>query len=1134
MSFGRITAADCVNVAPPPDQRCQDPAFSLANPDICFTAPTLVIKPSFALVCALGSIQFRAFYVKNGVETDVTSQSVFTSSNQTVALVGAASGNATGIALGKTNIIATYQNLTAQTEMNVLGDNCCADRTVAMMLAVDTSRSMSQAFGGGYSTRLDYAKAAATRFINEVNQTKDIVGLMHFNATDDVVLSAPTSDKASVAALVPGIVQTQNLTTFYDALNTAIGELNATSSVVKVLVLLSDGEDDTDSYLNNPNPIQLLSDFKAQGGIVICFGCRASGKGFNLLSALSTGGFFINGYPANAQQAISYLSGLKGYICAGNCTPAGDVKVATGQLDYNAFLNWDVILGPSGADPAFDLQGNGFFDWLPGNGLYVNLGRGNNFVDLGNILRLKTAINLQASHTYRVTVRLAGPQIPNIFDPLEGESVSTFLRVFDSTTNADLLNQTITIDDFKQPFVNYSFSFTAASATAVKISLQQKQGRNNGVLLKRVTFEDTTDALTMFDDKFDTENIKYVPPACGIGTTYVYLPSSVQTLLIDKNWWDFYIQSGPFTPDITIWTPATDGQYIVRVTMSTNPHNGYPPGAPQYIRSVITYTDLSGNPQSVQPAPDMHMDADVREGSASILCKAGTPIVLVVTGNAVGDTLNGFFQIAAAVYSVGPGYGYAKGYNCYGYGCLDTPPPSQLPDPNPLPDIEQGFTPPKTYTSTKTACATCPPSTINSGSGLIPVMTSFTLPSGVASSSSTGGRLAWMAFDDPTSVNPGWDSDHAAAFPQWLAYTFDTAKVATAVGIRAISRIFPVTAPQGYNDLHWQLQGSTDGASWTTLTEGTGNSATFGIAETQYGFVNSTAYRYYRLYFPNDSTNTTGYAIVYRMQLYGSDSGQVCKSATETSLVSQQDADTKAYNSALALANAALNCTHVFSSTQSYTAHCPSNQFGPPVTKSATATSLVDQATADATALAAATAAANAALVCNLSNNDQAITINDHAAASPYPSVKNVTGLTGHITKVTVNIKKFSHTFPDDVELVLVAPDGTTRVVLMANCGGSNVIAPGVAIDLVFDDAAGSSLPDSTILSSGTFKPTTYPTIPQLPSPGPALPYSATLAAFIGMAASVANGSWALYCYDDSAANTGLIAQGWDLTITSA
>ena len=196
----------------------------------------------------------------------------------------------------------------------------CATQTNAFMVMVDTSKSMSQAFSVNYATRLAFAKFAAAQFIGEVNSTKDFVGLMSFDAVDDNVLSIPIANKATVQGMVSGIAQTQQSTTFYDALNTAITTLAAVAADKKVIVLISDGEDEQTSYTSN-NPISLLDTFKNSGGIVICLGCRASGSGFARMEVFSTGGFMINGYPSVEADALTYFNALRGYICGGNCAP---------------------------------------------------------------------------------------------------------------------------------------------------------------------------------------------------------------------------------------------------------------------------------------------------------------------------------------------------------------------------------------------------------------------------------------------------------------------------------------------------------------------------------------------------------------------------------------------------------------------------------------------------------------------------------------------------------------------------------------------------------------------------------------------------------------------------------------------
>ena len=301
MKFGFITTQPCVNVPPPADPRCADDAFAATHPDICPVATRLILKPGRALTCALKSIQFRAYLVSNGVETDVTVDSTFATSNPAIALIGASSGNCTGLSQGDVTVSATYAGYTAVSDLVVLGnvgESCCDSQTVAMLVMVDTSRSMSLAFSGSYATRLDFARAAATRFISEVNDAKDIVGLQSFNGASVVPISSPVADAAGVAALVPEIEQTQQMTAYYDALKAAIDELKLVSADLKVIVLISDGEDTSDAarngYVGADSPITLLSDFKDSGGVVMCVGCRASGGGFALLSALATYGLITD------------------------------------------------------------------------------------------------------------------------------------------------------------------------------------------------------------------------------------------------------------------------------------------------------------------------------------------------------------------------------------------------------------------------------------------------------------------------------------------------------------------------------------------------------------------------------------------------------------------------------------------------------------------------------------------------------------------------------------------------------------------------------------------------------------------------------------------------------------------------
>ena len=162
------------------------------------------------------------------------------------------------------------------------------------------------------------------------------------------------------------------------------------------------------------------------------------------------------------------------------------------------------------------------------------------------------------------------------------------------------------------------------------------------------------------------------------------------------------------------------------------------------------------------------------------------------------------------------------------------------------------------------------------------------------------------------------------------------------------------------------------------------------------------------------------------------------------------------------------------------------------------------------------------------------ITINDNGVASPYASSVTVSGITSNVvTKVTVQLNGFSHTYPDDVDIVLVGPQGQ-RSIIMSDAGGGH---PGVSgVTLTFDQGSTNILPDATAMVSGTYRPANYAneggvTLDTFPSPGPGTLDSAPadLGVFNG---TNPNGTWSLYVVDDSGGDVGQIATGWFLTLT--
>lgn len=159
-------------------------------------------------------------------------------------------------------------------------------------------------------------------------------------------------------------------------------------------------------------------------------------------------------------------------------------------------------------------------------------------------------------------------------------------------------------------------------------------------------------------------------------------------------------------------------------------------------------------------------------------------------------------------------------------------------------------------------------------------------------------------------------------------------------------------------------------------------------------------------------------------------------------------------------------------------------------------------------------------------SNIGSITINDNTIATPYPSNINVSGLTGTITDLNVTISGLTHTFPADIDMLLVGPGGQ-KIIFMSDVGGATPVSN---ITLTLDDEAGLLLP-VTPLSTGTFRPNNVGNGDTFPAPAPAGPYGALLSDFDG---TNPNGTWSLYVLDDFAIDIGTIANGWSLDISTA
>jgi hypothetical protein len=170
----------------------------------------------------------------------------------------------------------------------------------------------------------------------------------------------------------------------------------------------------------------------------------------------------------------------------------------------------------------------------------------------------------------------------------------------------------------------------------------------------------------------------------------------------------------------------------------------------------------------------------------------------------------------------------------------------------------------------------------------------------------------------------------------------------------------------------------------------------------------------------------------------------------------------------------------------------------------------------------------NGLMVCRSATFSNTAPINFPAGAPvvPYPSSNVVSGVTGLVTSVSATLVNLTHPSPDDIDVLLVGPGGQT-VVLMSDAGGSNAVS---GTTLTFTDASSVSLPDTTRLLSGTYRPSNYSPADSFPS-APAGPYGVNFSGFTG---TPANGAWRLFVVRDTGSAVGSIAGGWRLHIESA
>jgi subtilisin-like proprotein convertase family protein len=137
-------------------------------------------------------------------------------------------------------------------------------------------------------------------------------------------------------------------------------------------------------------------------------------------------------------------------------------------------------------------------------------------------------------------------------------------------------------------------------------------------------------------------------------------------------------------------------------------------------------------------------------------------------------------------------------------------------------------------------------------------------------------------------------------------------------------------------------------------------------------------------------------------------------------------------------------------------------------------------------------------------------------------SVIPVSGTGTTLTSVTVNIPNISHTFYDDLDIMLISPTGQ-RLILMSDCGGDNSGNGNRNYTFV---QGGSSLKNGhQPTSSGNVSPTNYG--------GDSWPDGAATITTMNQFTGNPNGNWTIRVIDDAGGDTGCLIGGWSITIVA-
>ena len=162
---------------------------------------------------------------------------------------------------------------------------------------------------------------------------------------------------------------------------------------------------------------------------------------------------------------------------------------------------------------------------------------------------------------------------------------------------------------------------------------------------------------------------------------------------------------------------------------------------------------------------------------------------------------------------------------------------------------------------------------------------------------------------------------------------------------------------------------------------------------------------------------------------------------------------------------------------------------------------------------------------------------NTSGPANPYPSNIVVAAFSETVIGARVTLNGLSHTWPNDLDFLLVSPSGQKMIILSDAFGSDDAI--NATLELRDDALDAAPVGDFALTSTHAFRPTNHGANDPFDAPAPGGPYlnaepsgAATFASAFG--GIDPNGVWSLYIDDDVGSDAGLISGGWTLSLLFA